>query len=34
MAEEIIQVENLTRQFGKTTALNDVNLIMSVGVVS
>jgi ABC-2 type transport system ATP-binding protein len=33
MTEEIIRVENLTRRFGKVTALNNVNLRMGQGIV-
>jgi ABC-type multidrug transport system ATPase subunit len=33
MVEDIITVENVTRRFGKRTALNDVSLSMPQGIV-
>jgi len=33
MAEDIIRIENLTRRFGKTIALNKVSINMSKGIV-
>ncbi|MEZ6138239.1 MAG: ABC transporter ATP-binding protein [Pirellulaceae bacterium] len=33
MTERVVQVEHLSRQFGKTTALNDVSLTLEPGLV-
>ncbi|MBA7713713.1 hypothetical protein ES703_122720 [subsurface metagenome] len=33
MTEDIIRVENVTRRFGKTVALNKISINMSKGVV-
>jgi ABC-2 type transport system ATP-binding protein len=33
MTEETIKIENLTRRFGKVTALSNVNLTMPQGIV-